>query len=406
MGPTGEAVSPPADGTTSGHVFASFLQLTWPRPRPFGALAAPLRPRRLPPSLRALASAPPWHAGACAAALAASARAAAAAPRRLRRPLLRGNGWGSTPSTVSVAAAGVLAGPGACGSPPPPRASASPRPPFRRWPSLPREPLEASEALAEQAVPLQAQLPAKQALRRSLVCLSRERDACPACNAAEDVIVSHLLQVLVVCADTLDGEREPPLLRLDARDAEIRENLFTAKEVPRNATAVAPPQQPKPSGADIHEEPDGGGAGDPSLQYRADLQLTHLDPRFGRRPVLTRRRPWPPFRVGGKEAAAQEALGERARRQALQSASTPEGTVATQSRPSECGRAKRQHSRYSEMLRGMIRRACERRKPREGPGCLELPLLPPDALDRERAPRSGSHCASTAGSEAQRRVVG
>eukprot|EP00418_Pyrodinium_bahamense_P060930 CAMPEP_0179176514 /NCGR_PEP_ID=MMETSP0796-20121207/87277_1 /TAXON_ID=73915 /ORGANISM="Pyrodinium bahamense, Strain pbaha01" /LENGTH=348 /DNA_ID=CAMNT_0020880043 /DNA_START=139 /DNA_END=1187 /DNA_ORIENTATION=- len=348
MGPTGEAVSPPADGTTSGHVFASFLQLTWPRPRPFGALAAPLRPRRLPPSLRALASAPPWHAGACAAALAASARAAAAACWR----------------------APVLADRLRLRGPPPPRGRPSAvGPPCRgsRWRPPKRSP--------EQAVPLQAQLPAKQALRRSLVCLSRERDACPACNAAEDVIVSHLLQVLVVCADTLDGEREPPLLRLDARDAEIRENLFTAKEVPRNATAVAPPQQPKPSGADIHEEPDGGGAGDPSLQYRADLQLTHLD-------------------------------GERARRQALQSASTPEGTVATQSRPSECGRAKRQHSRYSEMLRGMIRRACERRKPREGPGCLELPLLPPDALDRERAPRSGSHCASTAGSEAQRRVVG
>mmetsp|Transcript_4068 Transcript_4068/g.9512 ORF Transcript_4068/g.9512 Transcript_4068/m.9512 type:complete len:233 (-) Transcript_4068:141-839(-) len=64
---------------------------------------------------------------------------------------------------------------------------------------------------------------------------------------------------------------------------------------------------------------------------------------------------------------SDSARGTRSR----QVASTPEGTVATQSSPSECARANRQHSKYSEMLRGMISRACDRRKPRGG--LLRLP---------------------------------
>mmetsp|Transcript_75330 Transcript_75330/g.233005 ORF Transcript_75330/g.233005 Transcript_75330/m.233005 type:complete len:204 (+) Transcript_75330:578-1189(+) len=74
-----------------------------------------------------------------------------------------------------------------------------------------------------------------------------------------------------------------------------------------------------------------------------------------------------------------------------QVAKMPSGTVQTQRRPSECARAKRQHSRYSEMLRGMTSRACERLMPGRGP-CL---LSEGGPLGRG---------ASTAGTEAQRRT--
>lgn len=43
---------------------------------------------------------------------------------------------------------------------------------------------------------------------------------------------------------------------------------------------------------------------------------------------------------------------------------TPEGEVDANSKPSEWVREKRQQSKYSEMVRGMIKRAVERRMPR------------------------------------------
>mmetsp|Transcript_125456 Transcript_125456/g.366449 ORF Transcript_125456/g.366449 Transcript_125456/m.366449 type:complete len:273 (-) Transcript_125456:22-840(-) len=101
--------------------------------------------------------------------------------------------------------------------------------------------------------------------------------------------------------------------------------------------------------------------------------------------------PWRPCGEAAKSRPPSRPSESARGAMSRQVARTPEGTVATQRRPSECGRAKRQHSRYSEMLRGMISRACERVRRRSGPCLLS-------------AGGSRCHCVGAAGREAQRRA--
>mmetsp|Transcript_38452 Transcript_38452/g.99348 ORF Transcript_38452/g.99348 Transcript_38452/m.99348 type:complete len:225 (-) Transcript_38452:46-720(-) len=115
----------------------------------------------------------------------------------------------------------------------------------------------------------------------------------------------------------------------------------------------------------------GGGAGDPSEPAGS----------WRRAPEAAQSRP--PSRP------SESARGARLR----QPTRAPCGSVApSSSMPSECERAKRQHSRYSEIERGMIRIACDRRRPR---GLPCLPSRGPPSRPRWRSP-------STSGSDRKR----